>query len=43
MAHGSAADVARAKAILNTMKPERLDTHAIKTSAAAGVIALGAA
>lgn len=40
MAHGTAEEVARAKAILGTMKPARLDTHGAKTPE---VIALGAA
>lgn len=40
MAHGKAEEVARAKAILGTMKPARLDTHGAKTPE---VIALGAA
>jgi hypothetical protein len=43
MAHGTAEDVARAKAILGTMKPARLDTHGVANSAAPQVIALGAA
>lgn len=40
MAHGTAEEVARAKAILGAMKPARLDTHGAKTPE---VIALGAA
>jgi hypothetical protein len=43
MAHGTAEDVARAKAILGTMKPVRLDTHAAPLSDVPEVIALGAA
>lgn len=40
MAHGTAEEVARAKAILGAMKPARLDTHG---ASAPDVIALGAA
>jgi hypothetical protein len=43
MAHGSAEEVNRAKAILGAMKPARLDTHGAKQSAVPEVIALGAA
>lgn len=43
MAHGTADDVARAKAILGTQKPARLDTHSAPEPTAGQVIALGAA
>jgi hypothetical protein len=43
MAHGTAEQAARAKAILGTMKPERLDTHGAAQAAVPEVIALGAA
>ena len=43
MAHGTAEDVARAKAILGTVKPARLDTHGAAQPALPEVIALGAA
>lgn len=43
MAHGTADDVARAKAILGTLKPARLDTHAVTPLATPEVIALGVA
>jgi hypothetical protein len=43
MAHGTAEDVIRVKAILGTMKPARLDTHGATPSAVPEVIALGAA
>lgn len=43
MAHGTAEEVARAKAILRTAKPARLDTHGATTGAVPEVIALGAA
>ncbi|MDN3564141.1 general stress protein [Paeniroseomonas aquatica] len=43
MAHGTAEEVARAKAILGTIKPARLDTHGLTQSTVPEVIALGAA
>jgi hypothetical protein len=43
MVHGTAAEVARAKAILATTKPARLDTHGPAQSMLPEVIALGAA
>lgn len=43
MAHGTTDEVARAKAILRTAKPARLDTHGATSAAVAETIALGAA
>jgi len=43
MAHGSAEDVLRAKAVLGTMKPARLDAHGSRQPVTPEVIALGAA
>jgi hypothetical protein len=42
MAHGTAQDVARAKAILGSMNPARIDTHESAKSTVPEVIALGA-
>ena len=40
MAHGTAEEVARAKAILGTLKPSRLDVHAgVKAAEPAGHLA----
>ncbi|NKC33613.1 general stress protein [Falsiroseomonas selenitidurans] len=43
MAHGTAEQAARAKAILGTVKPARLDLHGVKEPVTPEVIALGAA
>jgi len=43
MAHGTPEEVARAKAILGTMKPGRLDTHGAAQATVPEVIAVGAA
>jgi hypothetical protein len=40
MAHGSAAEIARAKTILATVNPTRLDTHA-RTQTAEPATAVG--